>query len=354
MNYKTENQVLENSRAQSLKGMPRYFFALLLIVSIISCVGKDSVKPSTTSAPPPEISGENISSDKEILASSISQQSDEPLSVTPVDFAYNGDYIIGPDDLIEINVYQVDELKRILRVSSSGFIKLPLAGKIKVSGLTAPELEAELSKRYYKYLQEPVVSVFIKEFRSQRITVLGAVKKPQVHTVRNQNSLLDMLTLSGGLTNDAGEICYVRRDSETIVINLDELLIAGNTQLNIPVFAGDIIHFPVGGVLFVNGAVKAPGSFPVKGKLTLTEAISMAKGFNSVAIKSGVKVYRDTGKEKRDVIPVNYDAILAQKAPDILLQDKDIVIVPESAIKQFIQSLSGATSFGKVSLSGGL
>lgn len=346
-------------------GLTKQILAFLLLVSMIACSGKDSVKPSTMSAASMETSTENVINDNEISdssttggflheSSSIPSQNDELLSEAPGGFAYKGDYIIGPDDLIEITVYQVDELKRNLRVSSSGYIKLPLAGTIKASGLTVPELEAELAKRYDRYLQEPIVSVFIKEFRSQRITVLGAVNKPQVHTVRNQNFLLDMLTLSGGLTDESGEICYVRRDSETVVINLDELLIKGNTRLNIPVFAGDIIHFPVGGIIFVNGAVKSPGSFPVKGGVTLTEAISMAKGLNTVALKKELKVYRDTGKEKRDIIPVDYEAILAQKAPDIELEDKDIVIVPESAFKEFIRSLSGATSFGSVSLRGGL
>ncbi len=332
----------------------RCVVVIITSVILVSCGGREAVKPSSLSVPSPDALTQNEIDNTLLLENSSSVVTNDSLISDSVSNSYKGDYIIGSGDLIDIDVYQVAELKRTLRISASGFIKLPLAGKIKASGLTARELETEINKRYEPYLQEPVVSIFIKEYRSQKITVLGAVKSPKVHTVRSQNYLLDLLSLSGGLSENAGEIGYVRRGSETIIINLDELLVKGNAELNVPVFAGDVIHFSVGGILFVDGAVRSPGSFPVSGNISLTQVISLAKGFSETAIKSEVKVYRDTGKEKRDVIPVDYDDILAQKAPDVILRDKDIIIVPESPFIKFIRSISGVTRIGSVSLSGGL
>ena len=170
---------------------------LVLSFLIFSCAGKDTVKtePSLTSTPP--VSSEHKVTDGKTSESVITdinteQHSDEDekskalLSEQDHGFAYKTDYIIGPEDLLEINIYQVDELNRILRVSSSGFIKFPLIGKVKVSGLTASEIEMELGEKLRKYLQEPIVSVYIKEYRSQSITILGAVGKPQATGYRHR------------------------------------------------------------------------------------------------------------------------------------------------------------------------
>ncbi|RJQ14287.1 MAG: hypothetical protein C4560_12595 [Nitrospiraceae bacterium] len=260
------------------------------------------------------------------------------------------DYVIGPEDLLDIDVFQVDELKRTVRVSSSGYINLPIAGKINVTGLTVSQLEEELARRLERYLQEPTVSIFIREYRSQRITVLGAVKNPQVYNVTRQKFLLDMLSLSGGTTETAGDICYIQRGSETIVINLNDLLLEGDVKLNVPVFSGDIIHVSRGGTVFVNGAVNSPGSFGMQGTVTLTQAIAMAKGLQYEAEKS-LRIYRDTGKETRDIIEVDYAAVLEEKSSDITLKDKDVVIVPKNGartfFKGFVETLKGFISFGK-------
>lgn len=341
------------------------------ILSMLSCVGNDVVKSeSSFESAPSHISSASVIGgtgsfdplivDKKILtASSKDENNNLPSSETSIASGYKGDYIIGPEDLVEINVYQVEELNRTARVSSSGHIKLPLAGTIKASGLTAPELESELSKRLQQYLQEPIVSVFIKEYRSQSITVLGAVITPQVYIVTRQKFLIDMISMSGGLTKDAGDICYVRRGNETIIVNIKDLLVGGDMRLNIPVFSGDLIHVPVGGVIFVDGSVNNPGSFTMQGTITLTQAIAMAKGFKYEAIRDEIKVYRDTGKDTRDIIDIDYDAILEKKSPDIFLKDKDVLIVPKSGVKGFwngfVQSLTGAFRFGSsVSVGAGL
>lgn len=266
-----------------------------------------------------------------------------------------GDYIIGPEDLLDINVFQVEELKSEVRVSSQGYIKLPLIDTIKAEGLTVSKLEKLISQKYLKFLEEPVVSVFVKEFRSQQIAVLGAVKDPKVYYITGQRYLLDMLSMAGGLAPEAGNVCIVQRinpkdktpdESERLVIDMDELLVRGHTELNIPLLSGDVIHVPLSGIFFVDGAVNAPGSFPIKGKTTLTQAISLAKGMSFEAATKDVRIYRDNGKPEREMISVNYKSVLSGKTPDVALNDKDIVIVPKDTVRNLIKGISTSLSFG--------
>lgn len=270
------------------------------------------------------------------------------------------DYSIGSEDLLEIEAYNVEDLKKTVRVNSQGDIALPLVGIIRARGLTTQELEKVITDRLDKYVQETVVNVFIREYRSQRISVVGAVANPQVYTVSGQRYLIDMLMTAGGLKEDAGMICYVIRPSqgdsgsgkaETLVIDLNELLINGNFSLNVPVFAGDVINVPKGGVVFVDGAVKNPGVFTMKGRTTLIQAITMAQGLSPVAEQDDIRIFRENGKGEREVIQVDYDGIQSGNKPDILLAENDVIIVPESGAKNFfngfINTLKGFITFGK-------
>jgi polysaccharide export outer membrane protein len=347
----------------------RYVYISLIVFSISSCGGREAVKYESPIETTQNITTKNEIVDKDKRESETTEvntftgSSERQINnVLLLEKAINASpkiyYVLGPEDLIEIDIFEVSELKRTVRISSSGFLKLPLIGQIKASGLTVSELEEEISKRLERYLQEPIVSVFIKEYRSQRITVLGSVNTPQVHIVTGQKFLLDMLTMSEGLTEDAGSICYVQRDSETVLVDINELLFQGNAKLNIPVFAGDVIHVPKGGVVFVNGAVNGPGSFVLRGTVTLTQAIAMAKGLQYEAKRGQLRVYRNTGKEEMDIIDADYDAILAENVPDIILQDKDVVIVPQNGVKNFfsgfVSTLRGLIRFGSVSVGAGI
>jgi polysaccharide export outer membrane protein len=266
------------------------------------------------------------------------------------------DYKVGPDDLLEIDTFQVQELKSTVRISAQGFIKIPLVDKIKAGGLTVSELESYIAKKLEQYVKEPVVSVFVKEYRSQQISVLGSVKDPRVYYATGQKYLLDMLSLAGGLTQDAGSVCIIQRTSgnlasdnefiDKIVIDLDELLMNGRADLNIPMFSGDIVQVPQSGIFFVDGAVKSPGEFHLKGKTTFTQALSMAKGLEITATRSDVKIFRDNGKQDREIINVDYDAILEGKSPDIPIREKDIIIVSSNGFKRFLNTVSGSLGYG--------
>ena len=274
----------------------------------------------------------------------------------------SADYKIGPEDLLEINVFQAKELDTLARVSASGYIKLPLIDKIKASGLTVAELESLINKKLEKYLTEPVAGVFIKEYRSQQFAVLGSVKSPGVYYASGQRYLLDALSLAGGLSPDAGDLCIIQRASgneapgeniEKIAVDLDALLLQGRFDLNIPLYSGDLVHVPQSGIVFVDGSVGKPGSYPLKGKLSITQVISLAGGLSYEASKSDIRIFRDNGTPERDVIAIDYNSVLERKSPDIEIKDKDIIIVGASSIKQFLKGLAGYLNFGIFSVGKG-
>lgn len=349
--------------ASFIKSFLKGVAIIVIALNVLNCAHQDplpqeaalNISNNTSgNANEPEKSGINVPS-----TSSKSKDLNKLILEKAINASVDTDYILGPEDLIEIDIYQVEELNRTVRVSSSGIIKLPLAGQIKVSGLTVPELEEEIGKRLQLYLQEPVASVFIREYRSQRITVLGAVNRPQVYNVTGQKFLLDMLSVAEGLTADAGDISYIQRGDETIIVSIHDLLLRGDAKLNIPVFSGDVITVPKGGTVFVNGAVNEPGSFTITGTLTLTQSIAMARGVLYEAKRDQIRIYRNPGTDKAEIIHVDYDAILAEDTPDIVLKDKDVVIVPKSQVKNFFSgffnTFRGLVSFGeRVSIGTGL
>ena len=112
---------------------------------------------------------------------------------------FGADYRIGPNDLLDIEVYGVTDLKRTVRVNSTGMVSLPLIGSMALAGMTAQQAEAAIAARYgEKYLQDPQISVFIKEFTTQRVTIEGAVAKPGIYPLTGQITLLRAMALAGG------------------------------------------------------------------------------------------------------------------------------------------------------------
>ena len=295
-----------------------------------------------------------------ILMSTLSAKSD-PYS----------DYRIGPEDLLEISVFEVEKLNKTVRVSSQGNISVPLLGVLRAKGLTANELERELRDLLgEKYLQDPQISVFIKEYRSQRISLMGAVEKPGVYEVGGRRTILDMLAMAGGLKEDSGHLLFLIRppaaegeaskeekDFEgetprTFVINLEELLVKGNLTLNLPLKHGDVINIPVAGKVFVGGEVWKPGGFPIKGKkITASQAIVLAGGLKPQAKGSETKIFRYSEKEiGREILSVDVYAIQKGKEEDLHLMENDIIIVPKHGVKAFFvvlqQTLAGVLNLG--------
>ena len=273
------------------------------------------------------------------------------------------DLPVGTGDLLEISVFEVEELSKIrLRVPARGVISLPLIGRIHAAGRTTAELEDEIRERLQrKFMHEPQVSVFLQEYNSQRISVIGAVRKGGVFNLTRPLRLADALALAEGLTEEADRQVYVIRrvpisavtaaagggpvpagsrpagegTAEVMApIDLSELA-DGREDLNIALRSGDVVHVPRAGSVYVGGSVERPGSFLLRGKTTAQQAILAAGGVKDVADWSDVRLYRKTPSGKVEVTVYDLDAF-EQGKPAPELQRNDVVVVGKSPGKAFI------------------
>ena len=272
------------------------------------------------------------------------------------------DLPVGTGDLLEISVFEVEELSKIrLRVPGRGVISLPLIGQIQATGRTTAELEDEIRARLQrKFMHEPQVSVFLQEHNSQRISVIGAVRKGGVFNLTRPLRLADALALAEGLTEEADRQVYVIRrapigavtaaagrgaapagapsggepTAEVMApIDLSELA-DGREDLNVALRAGDVVHVPRAGSVYVGGSVERPGSFLLRGKTTAQQAIFAAGGVKDVADWSDVRLYRKTPAGKVEVTVYDLDAF-EQGKPAPELQRNDVVVVGKHAGKAF-------------------
>ncbi len=250
-------------------------------------------------------------------------------------------YRIGPKDLLLIKVFQVPELNTEVRVGEDGTITLPLLGKIKVQGLTRYELENKIATLLEKkYVNNPQVTIFIKEYRSQTALVMGAIKKPGAYEVVGKMTILQLIAMAGGITNEAQDRIIVLRQrgkmQASIVIPIEALLIKGETKYNIEILPGDVINIPavLNIEVYVFGEVRRPGvvSLPLGSGTTLLQAIAKAGGFTERAKKSSVLIRRKDAKGREIKLKVNVKNILKGKRPDPKLKPYDIVYVPESLL----------------------
>jgi len=253
------------------------------------------------------------------------------------DYSYN----IGPKDLITISVFDVPDLNITVRISEDGTIVLPLLGRVEAGGLTRFHLEKKLAGLLEeKYLKNAQVTVFIKEYHSKAVSVIGEVAKPGNYELIGKQTLLQVISAAGGLSEGSSDSIIIIRGykngkSRTLTIDLDDLMVKGDARLNIPLSPGDIINVP--GERFVDvyvfGQVRNPGHIKVKknGAVTLLKVIAQAGGFDVRARKSAVTITRRVnGKEVKS--RVNAKKILKGRIPDFILKNGDIVHVPVSIL----------------------
>lgn len=209
-------------------------------------------------------------------------------------------------------------------------------------------------------MHDPQVSVFVHEHQSQRISVIGAVRKGGIYTLSSQLRLADALALAEGLTDDADHMVYLIRRvpagtvvravagqeapkvpplpgtaTEEVMASIDlEALAGGREELNVALRAGDVIHVPRAGSFYVGGSVERPGSFFLKSKTTVEQAILAAGGVKDVADWEDIRLYRAKPGGEREVIALNLKKFEeGQPAPE--LQKNDVVVVGKSASKAF-------------------
>ena len=226
------------------------------------------------------------------------------------------DYRLGSGDLISVTVFEAKEMNSEVRVNSRGTVTLPMLNAVDVFQLTAVEAEKKIEDLLReKYLQDPHVSVYIKEHVSRQITLVGALKNPGTFDYISKKRLLDVLALAGGLEEDAGEIVYITRENaktgetDNYVVDLDDLVREGKMEYNITILGGDIVFVPQAGHCFIDGAVREPGIYPLKNNLTITEAIALAGGLANYAEEDEIKLIRYVDEGKRDIVRLSYSKL---------------------------------------------
>ena len=254
------------------------------------------------------------------------------------------EYRIGRDDLIDVTVFEIPDLGGAGRVSASGIVTLPLIGTIQAAGKTTQEIEKAIEEALKaKYVNEPHVTVFVREYASQPVSIVGAVKTPGIYQLKGQKFLLDMLATAGGLDQlTAGKTIQVIRrrgdtaeTAETITVSAEDLFQNGKTELNMAIQAGDVINVLQAGSIFVVGEVVRPGEFPLRqGKnVTAGQAIALGSGFTREAKKTAAKIIRIHKDGAKEEIPVNVGKILDGSLNDVTLVPNDILFVPSNKIK---------------------
>jgi polysaccharide export outer membrane protein len=275
------------------------------------------------------------------------------------------DYPIGAGDVLEITVPAMEEVSnRAVRVSGDGTIELPFVGVVHAAGLTEEELRAALRQRLEAYMHHPRVSLFIREYRSRQVAVLGAVEKPGLYLLASDSdTILDMLSLAGGLKEGAAPRLYlipaeplqsnqartlaatlpaqlvssnpaplILKSADPIEINLHSLE-KGSTSapLALPARPGDVVIVPGSGEVLVQGWVEKPAAYKITPGLTLLGAVAAAGGPHFAANTSSVRILRTGRVGEKIMLVADLEKIKLGESSDVTVQDGDVVEVTSSS-----------------------
>lgn len=249
--------------------------------------------------------------------------------------------LIDRGDLLHVTVLREADLDRRVRVRDSGEVSLPLIGSIRVAGLTPSDAATAIADEYLKgqFLRHPSVSVFIEEYATQSVSVLGQVVKPGQISIPTSRSLIDVLAMAGGLTESADRHITIERGDashQEVTVFLsnhpDEALDA-----NALIYPGDRILVPKAPIVYVLGDVGRPGGYVMQNdsRMTVLQAVAMAAGVNRTASEGQARlIHNENGQYKTRLLPLK--DMERGKAPDELLQANDVIYIPFSFGKNII------------------
>jgi polysaccharide biosynthesis/export protein len=216
-------------------------------------------------------------------------------------FAHAGDYKIGAEDLLRVDVFDHPELSVQARVSASGNMTLPLVGPIAVKGMTARELEQSLVTRLNDggFVRKPQVTVLVVEYLSQKVSVLGQVAKPGQYSLTTSNTVRDLIAQAGGLNNGIVAVNGIAGDDGTLTradgtrttIDLHAMF-EGDPAQNPTVAAGDTVYIPRANVFYVAGEVQRPGQYKLERNMTVYQAIAAGGGLTPKGSNHWMKIRR--------------------------------------------------------------
>ncbi len=239
------------------------------------------------------------------------------------------DYQVGAGDVLKISVYDNPDLEKVVRVSNEGVIVLPLIGEIAVGGLSVSDVTKKITDLLADgYLISPHVSVFVEEFRSKKVTILGEVNKPGLFEISGNTSFLELISKAQGFTKNAGDSAVIKRrqkpgknGSEILKIDLKNFVERGDTSVDVHVEDGDSIYVKEAMFFYVNGEVRKPDAYKWEEGITVIKAITVASGFTSKASTKNVRIIRKVKGEEQ---------VLQRAKMDEPVMPDDVIVVPES------------------------
>ena len=286
-----------------------------------------------------------------------------------------GDIPLGAGDLLHVEVFDVPELSRDVRISVSGEIGFPLIHeRVRAAGLTPFQLEQRIQELLIQngLISRPQVSVFVKEQNSQPVTIIGAVAHQMTYQVLRPTTLLELIAAAGGITDNAGTVILITRPTQkevvkpisdtsnvgsdsgvqTIRIQLQDLLTSGDAAFNIPIYGGDAVNVPAAGIVYVMGrGIVQPGGYVLQGRgqeITVLKAVALAHGLAGFSKPNDALIYRMNPKTgEREAIPVHIKQIENNKSEDVTMKSNDILYVPDNlGLRIAARAAESAVSIG--------
>jgi len=269
-------------------------------------------------------------------------------------------YRIGPGDVLDIRYFNRPTLSReAVRVEGNGMIRMPLIDtEIQAACKTEGELAREIAEKYKKFYRNPQVDVFVKEYHSKPVAIIGAVNEQSRFELQRRIRLLELLTYAKGPSDKAGQTINIVHSPPSLICQNDgppddEAITAfvsynladtlqGDPKANPYIEPGDIITLPVANQVYVVGNVYTPLTIPLREPITLSRAVAMAGGVKQDTKKDKVRIIRpQPGSTTSKEIVVDLTAIEKKQTEDIALLPNDIIDVPLSGTKTFIRSILG-------------
>ena len=273
-------------------------------------------------------------------------------------------YVLGANDLISIHATDADEINdKPIRIDEDGYIRLPMVGRIKASGLTLDQLQTVISDRLRTYIKDPQAAVSVVESHSERVSVLGSVKSPGLHELEGHRTLVEVLALAGGLADDAGSTVKIARRIErgriplpsatddstgqfsVAEVNLKDLISAKNPAQNVQIEPDDVVSVPRAKMVYVIGTVPHPGGYILgeDDSFSVLKVVSLAGGIDHGAAPQNTRILRRVpGSTNRQEIAINLKTIMTGHASDVQLEPEDILLVPASGPQRVLSRAAEA------------
>jgi polysaccharide export outer membrane protein len=262
--------------------------------------------------------------------------------------------VLGPGDEADVTVYGAADLSGHTRVGADGNVSLPLIGYVHVAGLTSSEAEAaiETQLRQTKVVNDPRVSVFVKEYTSSGISVAGEVVKPGFYSALGPHRLFDVLQAAGGLNDRAATKVVISHRDQKGTTTLDISKDPGQMAIsNIVLQPGDTVVVPKAGIVYVLGEVTRPGGYVLNstGGITVLQVVAVAGGPTHVASAGKTRLLRRTENGFQEQA-IDLKKLLRGKAQDVSVRNEDILFVPTSGVKTALNASTLVATMGSAAI----